>query len=681
MKNVAWFMVLFSLVFALFAPNASAYYDTGLALSSEKVSGCPGNAIPVVLTITNADDVTHTYFLSLEMPEGWESPDNGFIQPDITLSSGETDSLTFFVNPPAVDPGVYSLRVRAKNGEEAYKDLDVEVLQCHYVSVHAEDMINICEETDFKYSFSVSNAGKEAEEFGITVSGSWGEDLYKDTLTIGSGGTEEIEIDVTSPTEDGKITVKAESTESYAKTEKVTELDVKKCFDFDASIEPTEASSCLGRAANFIVTVINKGSATDTYDITSPDWVVPSQESLMVLPGEERDLGLFAYPEIEGKTEFEVTVSSSGKLSMKETLKGTVDARECKGVAVIVIPASQEVCRGLEAEFTMTVKNTGTVADVYDLETDLGVFDKNKLDLEVGEIGEAKITVDTEDLDTGESFLTARATSGDVTDQNMVSLIVKECYSAEFALTPDEIDVCAGEEVDYTLVLKNTGEFEDEYAFVLDEEEIGTTSLAPGEMKTFTTKVKVDYPEGEYDLIFKAVSDHVSEEASSKITVESKETCYSFEISSGETEAYVDPGKGIALGVKIKNNGERADIYALVVEGPEWVYLSEDSVALESGEETYIYLYASPGYDAEEKVHMIKLMAESSVSRGSLEISMGVGIESCPENDTGNISGEITIPTGEIVQITGTTGKVILLAVIVLLIIVILAVKFVLFVK
>ena len=106
-KGLLAAIVLFSAVIMVSFPNVSAFPNIGMDLSEERVSGCPGNAIPVVLTISNNDDITHTYFLSLELPLNWKTPGNGFIQPDITLASGESEDVTFWVNPPVVDPGVW----------------------------------------------------------------------------------------------------------------------------------------------------------------------------------------------------------------------------------------------------------------------------------------------------------------------------------------------------------------------------------------------------------------------------------------------------------------------------------------------------------------------------------------------------------------------------------------------
>ncbi|MCK4335902.1 MAG: hypothetical protein KAW40_04230, partial [Candidatus Aenigmarchaeota archaeon] len=324
MRKSLMLAALFTLFVAILVPNVSAY-NIGIELSDQKVDKCPGSGEPTLyLTLTNNDDETHTYLLSLELPQGWKTPDNGFIPPNTpSIGSGESEDIPFWINPPIAKPGLYTVKVNAKTMDGDFEnsvDLEVEVLRCHDVSIEVDETIEICEDAEFKYVVGVTNNGKEAEEFEITISRSWDEKIYQETLIIGSGETGEISVNVTSPEESGRITVKAESKESYAKDEKQTQVNVKKCYDLDASLQPTEASACLGGSSKFSLTITNLGTASDKYSISLPDWVVPSQESVMVESGEEESVILSAYPEFEGKTSFDITLSSQNDPKLKKTL-------------------------------------------------------------------------------------------------------------------------------------------------------------------------------------------------------------------------------------------------------------------------------------------------------------------------------------------------------------------------
>jgi uncharacterized membrane protein len=681
-KILALFVLL--TVFAAAAPYASAYSNIGMALSAEKVATCPADTKTIELTITNNDVTTHTYTLSLELPQGWTTPDNGFIQPASgPLASGESQKILFWVNSPAANPGIYNVKVRAKIGvDEISSNLEVEILRCHSIAINTPANVDVCADSDFQYSFSAANNGKETEEFDVVATGSWSsKELYKETVSIEAGKTRNFVIDVAAPKESGRITVRAASKTSYANDEEYTQVNVNKCYDFDASLEPKESSACVGSSAKYMLTITNKGTSADVYAIQAPQWVIPAQPNITIMPGEEKSVELNAFPEVKGKTSFEIKIASKGYEKLSKALKASIEAKVCMSVAVIVSPASQEVCKGLPVEFKVTVKNTGMASDTYDLSTNLGILESNKATVDAGEIKALSLKIETKDITekAGEKTVTVTAKSGDISDQNSVQLALKNCYSAEFGVSPQTASLCAGEEVAYTVIAKNTGEFADNYTIGIEDKPLGSVSLAPGEMKMFSTTIKVGFSEGENKLTFTLASEHVSMQAGANITVKPETTCYKLDFAGEGPAKSVDAGKGIAIAVKVKNSGLKDDAYKLELISPGWMHLNGDSLALKSGEEAYIYIYASPGFDVKKGTYNAQLKATSQAS-GEHDFDFKVGVGMVPAEDSKPANG-FNIPTGAIINLSSNTGKILLLALIVLLIIIILVVKFVLFVK
>ncbi len=682
MRNYIVSILAVVVLFSLMVPLASAYSNIGMTLSEEKFSTCPTDTKTLYLTLTNNDDETHAYSLSLGLPQGWTSPSNGFIQPDATLASGETKTIMFWINPPAVEPGVYQASVKAKAGiDEATKAVEIEVLTCHNVAIKVEEAIEVCADSQFQYDFSATNNGKAAEEFEIIVSGSWGAELHKETVSIDAGKTKNFVVYVNAPAQSGTITVKAASKSSYAKSEASTQVKVNKCYDFSMNLEPAEATACMGGSSKFVLTLKNLGTSEDVYLISVPNWVTPSQDNITILQGEERSLGLFAYPEAKGKSVLTIVVSSKGYPKLVKNSSAAVDVKECRGVAIIVAPSAQEICGGLTADFKITVKNTGTGADTYDIRTSLGTLESEKISIDSGDVQEIKLSIDTKTMQPGETLVTVAAKSGDISDQNSAKLTVKNCYSAEFGVSPAKAEICAGDELQYTIVFKNTGQFAENYTLGVENNDIGVISLSPGELKMFSTTVKTDFSDGQHNITFRLRSDYVSKEAVTMITIKPKEKCYNVEISSESAVSMVEAGKGLAIAAKIKNSGEKPENYALSLEAPAWFHISEDSLALKAGEEATVYLYASPGFDVNKSVYSASLKAASANVEKELLFRIGVGVMPEPVNEEGTAAGKPTVPTGMIVSFASGSGRVILLALIVLVILIILVVKFVLFVR
>ena len=681
-------ILLLLTVFMLVLPSVQAASDLYMVLGSEEISGCPCGALENVVTVTNTGDQTDTFSFSLELPSGW----SGFIPPEKTLGIGETKKINFYVTPPCFTQAwEYTVKVRAKasNGREFSKDLTVQVLRCHFVKIETEELKETCKGFPADYEIKVSNLGKVKETFDVKVVTSWGEELLSASVEIPSQEIETFDLSV-SPPDVGThyVTISAKSRDSYAKDEKKVQLNVENCYDFSLSMQPKENVVCLGGSGKYVLLITNTGSEEDEYAVFGPEWVTFNQDTIKIPPNTERVVGLFVYPEMEGKNTFDVEVVSSKFPEVKKTITGVANTIECKDVAVVVSPAEQEVCQGLKKEYEAAVKNTGMVTESFDLHADVGVLEVNKVSLEAGEIVKVKLTVDSSDLELGKNHITVTARSGDVSDQNIVELLVEDCHTLEFEVVPKEREVCAGDRVVYTLYLKNTGKFPEEYELTVDEDDIGSLYLEPDQSKTVNATLMVLYPEEEtHELLFRAVSEKKTFETTSIIFIKSKEECYSLDLSSEDIDEIkmVDVGIGLSIPIKIKNSGERKDTYSIEMEGPEWVHLSEDEVSIDPGEEEDVYIYASPTYGVESGIYMSSVRVGSENVESELNFMFGVGnvtgIEPPipPEPPEDNETG-MGPPTGMVTGIE-TTGKVILLGVITLFIIVILALKLVLFVK
>lgn len=681
-------ILLLSVLFVLVLPSVQAASDLYMVLESEEISGCPcGAALESTVTVTNTGDTTDTFSFSLELPAEW----SGFIPPEKSLGVGETEELTFYITPPCFTvAGNYPVKVKAESsdGREFSEGMNVGILTCHFVKIGVDEFKTACKGFPADYKIDVTNLGKISETFLIKVTTSWGEELLSASMDIGSQKKETFDISV-SPPDAGTyyITISAESQDSYAKDRKEVQLDVDSCYDFSLNLQPKESLACLGGSGKYILLINNVGSEEDEYNIHAPEWVVASQDSITISPHTERNVGLFAYPEIEGKNTFEIQVVSSKFPEMKKTISGITNAMECKDVAVIVSPPEQTVCQGLTKEYEVTVKNTGTVTESFDIEADTGTLEKGKVSLESGEVEKVKLTVDSSGMDLGTNYVTVTARSGEVSDQNVIDLIVEDCYSLEFGVEPKEMEACTGDEITYTLSIKNTGKFASEYTLKVDEEMIGVVFITPGESKTINTTLMVKYDQEEtHELTFKAISEQKSFEATSELIIEAKEDCYSVDLSGEVSETkMIEIGIGVSLPMKIKNSGERGDTYSLGIDGPDWVHMSESELSLEPGEEEDIYIYASPPYGVEDGVYTATVDVSSENAGNELDFMFGIGDLTGAEEPvppTGPNETGAGPPTGLIIGEGGeATGKVILLGAITLFIIVILALKLVLFVK
>ncbi len=696
--------MLFVMILAvLLAPVAGAQnYNMDVSLSTEFVSVCPCTPVTEVqVDVTNLDDIPHSYMIELEMPADWTGhPEMGSVL-DVTtvggkkvLNPGESsESMQIYVTPSCdTRPGTYEVKVKVSTtGQSTYRTFDVEVLPCHYVDIETEDRIQSCRGESVDFTVGVTNYGKIKEDFQVSVRTSWGDVLVDTEKRIESGDTEAMEFSITPPNLAGRfaILVDVVSKDSYAEDSKSIQLDIDNCYDFNADVKPVEGVVCLGKTTKYKLIVDNVGLRKDTYNIFVPDFVTPEKESVSLEPNEEGIVDLFVRPNILGRKDFEITVSSSSMPSVKKSVSANIEAIECRDVAVVIYPTDQEVCQREKAEYEVVVKNTGTTEDLYELSADTGTLGEGTVSLLPGEVERVDLTVDTSELSPGEErSITVEARSGEVYDRNTVSLFAKNCYSVDFGINPEERSVCTGDEIIYEITVKNTGEFEDSYSLQIVKEVMEEFTLQPGEEKSFQKVINAFFPQNKtYEIPFRLVSSNIFEERVMKINLRPTDECFGVDLRDSEVmEVDSDVGIGRAVLLKVTNTGERKDAYEITMEGPEWTYLSSNQAILEPGDKKEVYVYISPDYFVTSGTYTVTVNADSSHVSDSY--TFYITVESVwPENVTGGGEPEVTInitlPTAELVggELSADMVKVLILAVIVLAIIIILAVKFVMFVR
>jgi uncharacterized membrane protein len=223
--------------------------------------------------------------------------------------------------------------------------------------------------------------------------------------------------------------------------------------------------------------------------------------------------------------------------------------------------------------------------------------------------------------------VTINVFNGGAADQDSARLVVHRCHEATLDVSPVERDICEGDVLNYEVRVKNTGELDDRYelSFPGGEREF---DLQPGD----SVRLKVDIPFDESwtrsnELKFRLRSSKgFSTEKTVSLNVTSEDVCYSADLDiinvSGGKEKRVTSviGEGQAVEMRLMNKGIRSDTYEIVVNGPDWAYLSEETVHLTPLQEKTIYLYISPPFDTEEMGYDLTVLADSGKAMSGVEV-------------------------------------------------------------
>ncbi len=695
------FWVVMLILSVVLIPPASASNGVGLSVNTlqhppDYISTCPDRVLSEIeVIVTNTGSETDGVTLTLDWPE-----DLGFIKPYVMLASGESKSVDpFWITVPFnLEPGTYYATITAESGmsgKSVSETITIEVMDCHGVELNVlDDYRKTCSETaePANYEFTLRNTGTWQETIGLSASVSWIE-FSESVVTLGAGESRIIAASLNPPKGTGytEVVVTARSRDSYAQDSGILKVDPKDCYNAKVEMQPIEDDICIGEYAEFNVIITNTGTEDDTLSVsTSADWVVSGQETMEVPAGESRTVEILAAPDITGVSTFSVTVRSLADDGFVRTVTGAVNSDDCKGVAVIAYPSETEACRGEDAVFTVTIKNTGALENTFQLSVDIGEFESNAITLPGGASADIELVVDTSGIEDVQS-IRITATDGQVSDSSDVRIHVTTCYDAELLVTPEVVYTCSYSEVLYTMTVDNMGGMADVYTLSYNGEST-VISLNAGE----SGQAEYTYPvpemdEGVYMFTVGLESENgVSLSGSAEINVLPLGDCYGVDVHNGD--GAVDVGKVSVVEITVENKGEQEDTWSISFEGPEWAYVEPEEVSLGPGEKDVVYLYLSPLYGTGEGSYAITVYAESGQSSDELLINANVPSGFTPpegqENDSGWNESEFV---DVVIEDNATTGdgitgqqilerpawKTVVVAVIAIIIILILIIRFV----
>jgi len=112
-------------------------------------------------------------------------------------------------------------------------------------------------------------------------------------------------------------------------------------------------------------------------------------------------------------------------------------------------------------------------------------------------------------------------------------------------------------------------------------------------------------------------------EYSGGVVVEESCEGYSLFLFPDQDKLDTEVGKGALLRLRVINAGDFSDKYQVSLTGPEWAVIKPTSFNLKSEESRSLFLYVSPGFEAEGK-YDLEVVVESKCVTESQRIEVGV---------------------------------------------------------
>jgi len=247
-------LVSFALTFMVLVGLGSAS-SFNIQLSAPSVSSCPCTANTIKADIENLYRDADTFYLSLELPDEW----SGFVQPDIMLGSGESETVPIYITPSpcGIDPQTYRatlVAVSAITGDEISGIIDIETFKCHYISIDlGETYRDVCQENVEGKIFGVvlKNEGKFKETFSLSTDTEWAH--FSDS-SVELKGNEEQNVNLIIEPPEGmagihSIQLSVISDSSCASAGETVNVNIRNCYDFEAMLSPAGSDKDMSTSA------------------------------------------------------------------------------------------------------------------------------------------------------------------------------------------------------------------------------------------------------------------------------------------------------------------------------------------------------------------------------------------------------------------------------------------------
>jgi uncharacterized membrane protein len=417
--------------------------------------------------------------------------------------------------------------------------------------------------------------------------------------------------------------------------------------DYGTQTNPVEMCSGPLTAKEALVRISNMGPNTDTYKVYLQDmpagWTGEVQTDVMLASGESKNLDLFyvnTYYTAPGTYFFTIKVVSGTDQSDTAMKRLQVDILPCYSLVLSADSIRKETCseRGEEANYTLSLRNTGKFKDTFDISVPsparAGIA---SIQLEPEQGTSFVVTIPSTGLQGEQSFaVIARGRLTQAAANATLGLNVKDCFSFNASIEPISQSGCVGKPAQFKLNIRNTGNG-DSYELSLPTwASAGETkfSLDRDASKEITiTATPAAQGKLSLDVIVKS-ADMPSEK---KLSAEFDVTeCRDIVTIASPASATVCRGEMTSYDITVKNRGVLEDTITLSATNGS---LDRNKVVLGSGQSTTLKLNVdTSGMPAGKSVIEVTAgdgkVSDKSVVEVNVENCYSSKIEVTPENKT-----------------------------------------------
>lgn len=510
-----------------------------------------------------------------------------------------------------------------------------------------------------EFEVTVENSGPVKDTYELTSSNPSELGIAPSEVTLEPGQEETVNAwyDPQIDKEEGTYTFSVTATsrasgQSYSDS---AQISVIKEHKVDVQVDSASKTGCLGENVEYRITVTNNGIQQESFDLET-DRGSLSVNSVDLEDGETQNVTLVLSSDSPVERNFNVIAESQSSYA-QDIQNIDFAAERCWASEVSVTPQSQQTAAKTEAEYEVTVRNTGTRADTFTLSSSTGTLGDTSL--EIGPKSSAKTTLTLAPQEPGETSVEITAES-EVTATTTATLNAVNGMNMELS-ADSQVNVCENEDAEVEATLRNTGAAEETFTLNSSEGELETDSLTleVNESEEFELELDNRTP-GSYAVDITSTAQSFGQPEKSTTTTVNVENCWDLDMSVVPSVAKVGNNTSTIYEVTLTNNGTQENTYELSHDGPSWVSIKPSEVTVSPSESKNAFIYAGlpHGYDGElsitskaegteivrsQTVELVTGEVETPDQNGGLTGSFARGISSTVERLTGPESSKLLL--------------------------------------
>jgi len=666
--------VLVCVGFLLISGNASAAdYEHDMSIGPTTQSGDPEEQIQYTITITNEGDLDDTYDLSVinsTVPTGYTV----YIIPiELSVDEGEEGTATLFVKianrttstGEGGYPGQVSCKSKSQNSDSGGETKTASAAwTVNYVygttltPSEGEKTVNPNE--NVKFQVAVKNTGGNTED-GVTVSfqangvDQWDIIPQPSTLTLDIDQIGYFNLSVT-PDIEAVAGLKSisiictseddQTVSSTSVTVTVNQLPALQVDKVGSSSKDVEA----GKRVYYSFEVTNKGNAVDTFNLAVDTSSLPEgwdasldQDKISNLGVDENitltDVLVVKAPDdaaADVETSVIVTISSDYNSSINSTYTSRTTVLQNYEPKLAIIGSDTMSAKPEEqVNFTIKITNDGNGEDDISLSliggnSSWGQLGDSVFTLQAGESKNTTLRVtppkDTEAKNGYILIVKATSEDGSTTNSRNTFINVEQIFEVSVQVSGDSSKKGdPGDELTYTIVVKNKGNGEDTVALTLEGDKadwgsiVDEVELESGDSATINLTVNIDDDAvvGDNDIVVRGTSEDnpsANDTGTVKVSVNKQ-----FKIDVVVSSKSGDPGTTIVYPVRFQNEGTGVDTFSVTIDDyPEGWAVDPVSFQVENvaaGGEEIVNLSVSIRSGENNKAFTINLTASSDEAK------------------------------------------------------------------